>query len=154
MLDEAEVESIPQARTWNEPALIETAIKPTQPNGSKNPNQATIKAVADILGIADRETLTALGTAAMENTFPGRKTSELNQAEFDGYLDQLCVMWGMAQGVFRADNHALNAFEKMIKDHGLINADILVVARLWQEDVKRRKSAKIEPEPELAEVPY
>lgn len=142
-----------------EPIVASAVVVEPPANGiaPKNPNQATIKAVANTLGITDRDALAALGTAAMDNTFPGRKTSELNDAELDEYLAKFMQLWGMTQSTFRHDLHCRNAFHKLVDDPMLKGLNMVQMAGHWLVDVERRKSEKMEvadAQPELAEVPY
>ena len=54
------------------------------------------------------------------------------------------TVWGYSQGPFRAPEHALNAFRKMIREQNLIGSSDNRIKESWVEEVNRRveKSAK------------
>lgn len=112
--------------------VIEVTSEPVR---SKNPNADTIRAVIQALGIENRETIQALGAAAIENTFTGRKTAELNAFELDEYLATFCQMWALTQQIFNNDGDCLNAWTAIF-DAG--EAVFPQLAVRWAEDIQRR----------------
>ena len=136
---------------------VVAVVEPLPASPSKNPNSEIIKAVKDALNITDRDTLHAIGSAAMDNTFPGKKTAELNEAQLREYLAEFCKSWGMTQGCFKHEKHASNAWNQFINDPQREFFGPVLLAQDWQREVERRSLESVESEqvqPGLSEVPY
>lgn len=104
-----------------------------------------IMAVMNRIGI-DPKQQPIIGKKALFACYPGTKSQDLTPVQTFEVIRILLLQYGNEAGVFKAHDHCLAAFNKVIREQHLEGADALSVTSAWLEDLQQRTQERLRAE--------